>query len=351
MPSISVIMPCFNVEKYMEKAIDSLLGQTFSDFELIIVDDGSTDGTGSIADAYAEKDARVRVFHQENAGAPKARNNAMKQASGKYLFFMDGDDWAESNMLEDMFAAAEKDSLQVLVTGFYIDTYYSDGKFGTEVKSHPDIVYKNRDMFRQEAFLLFDRNLLYTPWNKLYLREYIESRNITFTDTFWDDFPYNLAVFRDINRVGVLSKAYYHFNRARSNSETSIYRPDMYVKREEEHTWMQELYRHWGLDSEEKSLEMVSRRYVDRVIGCVENITCADCNLDIRKKLERIGIMIRSERVSEALKYAHPAAMTSKLLYFSLRLKSPLVMYIEGRVISYTKSHMARLFTYLKTNR
>lgn len=351
MPSISVIMPCFNVAKYIEKAVDSLLAQTFSDFELIIIDDGSTDDTGRIADAYAEKDARVKVVHQENAGAPKARNTAMEMAQGKYLFFMDGDDWAESDMLGDMFAAAEKDSLQALITGFCIDTYYSDGKFDREIKTHPDVVYKNRDSFRQEAFLLFDRNLLYTPWNKLYLKEYIESRNISFMDTFWDDFPFNLAVFRDISRVGVLSNAYYHFMRARSNSETSIYRPDTYIKREEEHTWMQDLYKHWGLDTDANSLEMVSRRYVDRVIGCVENITCSDCNLDLKKKLERIGIMIRSERVTEALKYAKPSALTSKLLYLSLRLKCPLVMYVEGKVISFTKSHMARLFTYLKTNR
>ena len=85
---------------------------------------------------------------------------------------------------------------------------------------------------------MFDANLLYPPWNKLFRADYLRKNGILFPETFWDDFPFVLAVVRDVERVGVLDTAYYHFLRARQESETARYRADMYEKREEEHGWM-----------------------------------------------------------------------------------------------------------------
>ena len=92
MPKISVIVPVYKVEKYINQCIDSILAQTFSDFELILVDDGSPDKCGEICDEYANKDPRIHVIHQENAGQGKARNVGMDQAVGKYIIFLDSDD-------------------------------------------------------------------------------------------------------------------------------------------------------------------------------------------------------------------------------------------------------------------
>ena len=92
---ISVIMPVYRVEDYVGRAIESMQKQTLQEFEFLIVDDGSPDRSGEICDAYAKKDARIRVFHRKNQGAPAARNAAMDLAKGKYLYFLDSDDWAE----------------------------------------------------------------------------------------------------------------------------------------------------------------------------------------------------------------------------------------------------------------
>ena len=96
---ISAIMPVYNVEKYIGKCIESLQKQTLAEFELIAVDDGSPDNSGKICDEYAALDPRIKVIHKENGGAPSARNAAMEIARGKYLYFMDSDDWAEETML------------------------------------------------------------------------------------------------------------------------------------------------------------------------------------------------------------------------------------------------------------
>ena len=101
-------MPVYKVEKYVRKAIESIQNQTLKEFEFLIIDDGTPDNSGKICDEYAEKDARIHVIHQENAGAPTARNTAMDIAQGKYYYFMDSDDWAEPTMLQDMYELAEK---------------------------------------------------------------------------------------------------------------------------------------------------------------------------------------------------------------------------------------------------
>jgi len=105
MPEISVIVPVYNVEKYLSRCIDSILNQTFSDFELILVDDGSTDNCGAICDEYAQKDSRIRVIHQENQGVSSARNHGVEAAMGEYVTFVDSDDWLDSVFLERMYQA------------------------------------------------------------------------------------------------------------------------------------------------------------------------------------------------------------------------------------------------------
>ena len=240
---ISVIMPVYKVEKYIRKAIESIQNQTLTEFEFLIVDDGTPDNSGKISDEYALKDSRIHVIHKENGGAPSARNTAMDIAKGKYYYFMDSDDWAEPTMLQDMYDLAEKHQLELVVAGYYIDTYYDDHNYITTELSQPDQVFLSQQEFREQAYRLFDMNLLYTPWNKLYSAKYINDHNLRFSNTFWDDFPFNLSVVRDVERVGITSKKYYHFMRARAESETTKYRSDMYIKREEEHQWMLDLYK------------------------------------------------------------------------------------------------------------
>ncbi len=245
-PAISVIIPVYNVEKWIRRAVESLQRQTFGDYELFLVDDGSSDSSGGVCDDLARGDGRIVVVHRENGGAASARNEAMALARGDYLYFMDGDDWCEPTMLEDLHALAVRHDLDLVVTGFYIDTYYGEGKYYRESRNAPDCVFSSRQEFREQAHALFDAQLLYAPWNKLYRRAYLEEHGIRFPATFWDDLPFNLDVVRDVERVGCLDGHYYHFLRARAESENTKYRSDMYAKREEEHEWLQELYRELG---------------------------------------------------------------------------------------------------------
>lgn len=162
-PTISVIVPVYKVEPYLCQCIDSILKQTFQDFELILVDDGSPDGCPAICDEYAEKDSRVRVIHKENGGLSSARNVGLENALGQYISFIDSDDYIHNEMLEMMLLNLQKNDADMAVCGV-------ESVFPAETVYHH---IKPQVLSRQEAV-----DLLATQWwlfviacNKLYKRE------------------------------------------------------------------------------------------------------------------------------------------------------------------------------------
>lgn len=349
-PKISVIMPVYNVEAYVRRAIEHILAQSLVDFEFFIVDDGSQDGSGAIVDEYARRDSRIRAVHQKNAGAFAARNLAIEQARGEYLYFMDADDWVEPDMLEKMYEMCKKHRLELGISGFYIDTYYDETHFFREQRTQPDQIFETQRSFRENAYRLFDQNLLYPPWNKLFSREYLKAHGILFPATFWDDYPFNMSVLWDVERVGVMAQPFYHFIRARAESETARYRPNMYEKREEEHETMLRLYRHWQVD-DPLSREMVQRRYIERVLGCVENLANPQCTLSLGERLRQVRRMIRSANARAALRQARPRSWTLRLMLIPARMGSALLTYLEGRFISWVKRRDLKQYARLKAGR
>ena len=131
MPKVSVIVPVYKAEKYLHRCVDSILSQTFTDWELLLIDDGSPDRSGEICDEYAKKDTRIRVFHKENGGVSSARNMGLDIAKGKWIVFVDSDDWCEPDYLvdfffvnvelsaEDMVLQGRKDEFAGNVTGIF----------------------------------------------------------------------------------------------------------------------------------------------------------------------------------------------------------------------------------------
>lgn len=348
--TVSVIMPVYKVEQYVGRAIESVQKQTLTDWELWAVDDGSPDNCGQICDRYAAADARIHVIHKENGGAHSARNVAIKQATGKYFFFMDSDDWAEPEMLEQLVALAEKNQSQLVIAGYYVDTYSSETDFFSRTISQPSEVFATQQDFRLNAYRLFNWQLLYVPWNKLYLAQYVKSNGLFFPATQRDDFPFNLSVMRDVERVCLTEKAYYHFLRKRAESETAKYNPKLYEKREEEHRWMTDLYAYWGI-GDENSQEMLARRYIERLVGCVENVTNGKCTLSAREKKQQIEKMISTDACRWALKLARPRSGLMKLMLIPIKMHLVGLTYLEGKFISWVKSNSAQTFAKLEARR
>lgn len=354
---ISVIMPIYNVAAYLDRAISSVLNQTFTDFELILVNDGSRDSSKEICEKYVELDSRVKLINQENSGAHIARNNGMKEASGKYFAFFDSDDYVENSMLSDLYEIAEKYESDLVVSGFNINTYYDDENFVVRpyipwTRADKEIDnYTNSIDFRKHAFNNFDNNMFYPPWNKLYKASYIKDNGIEFPQTYRDDFPFVLYVIKDIEKVTFTKKAYYNFIRKRSDSETQKYYKNLYSKREEEHENMLNLYKFWGLLDDKNSKEMISRRYIDRLIECMVNLYNAECTLNESEKKEEIKSYLNNKNFNDSIIYARPHKFYLKLMYMPLRSKNVFLCALMSKFINFVKSKNIKLFSLLKMNR
>jgi glycosyltransferase EpsJ len=248
-----------------------------------------------------------------------------------------------------MYALAEQNESQLVVCGFYIDTYYGDRHLSEKI-CVDDRVYTDAQTFREQSYRYFDRNLLYTPWNKLYRMDVIKKYQLRFPQTLWDDFPFNLSFLYHVERVTVTTNAYYHFIRAREDSETAAYRADMYEKREEEQGWMESLYREWGI-KDPATREMVARRYIERMIGCITNVTSSKCTLSGRERRAQIRTMLHNPRVDEALAVAKPRSAYMKVMLIPIRMKSTWLTWLESAVITFVKERNTKLFAKLKAGR
>lgn len=193
-PTVSIIVPIYNAEKHLHRCIDSILNQEYTDFELLLVNDGSTDSCGSICDGYAEKDSRIRVIHKENTGVSDSRNLAIDQARGTYLQFLDSDDWITPDATKLFVRAAEEHRCDLVIADFY--------RVVGERLSQKGDIEEDSVMAREE----FASHMMENPadfyygvlWNKLYRREIIEQYHLRMdTAISWcEDFMFNLEYIR-----------------------------------------------------------------------------------------------------------------------------------------------------------
>lgn len=156
---VSVIVPVYKVEKYLNRAVDSILNQTYRDLEIILVDDGSPDNSGNICDVYAMIDSRVKVIHKNNGGLSSARNVGLDKATGKYIFFLDSDDFIQPHTIERLLSVAEKEKCDIVQCQFFrFETVIPEEKFqlGVEYVSSEDALAKIDDAVYMAA------------WNKIY---------------------------------------------------------------------------------------------------------------------------------------------------------------------------------------
>lgn len=214
MCEISIIVPVYKVEKYLKKCVDSILAQTFTDFELILVDDGSPDDSGKICEEYAEKDARVRVLHKENGGLSSARNAGIEVAKGKYLGFIDSDDYIAEDMYELLYNTIIKEDADLSICGIY-DVY--EGKAPIVKPTIEKVVSA------EEALLLILQGNIISVHavNKLYKRELFSS--IRYPEgKYHEDSFIIVDLLNQCHKVAINSKQkYYYYHRIGSiNTES-----------------------------------------------------------------------------------------------------------------------------------
>ena len=208
-PLVSVLIPIYNVEKYLRECIDSVVSQTLADLEIILINDGSKDTSLEIINEYASKDPRVKVINKNNSGYGDSMNRGLEVATGKYIGIVESDDYVESDMFETLYNIAENNNLDIVRSEFF---YYStkngikNDKSNTTFVPH-DVVLRPKDnvsVFMQQPSI----------WANLYLRSFLNEHNITFLNTpgaSYQDTSFSFKVYACAERFLMISKAFYHY--------------------------------------------------------------------------------------------------------------------------------------------
>ena len=222
-PKISVIVPVYNVEQYLPRCIDSILAQTFTDFELLLIDDGSTDNSGKICDKYAEKDNRIRVFHKENGGVSSARNLGLKECTAQWIAFIDSDDYIEANYLSYFIKYNNADDIYTqIIQGFHV--------FADKNQIIQEIKYDNVEIIiGKQSDYLEKKDLLHRweVWGRIFSSEIIRKNKILFNESlrlcedavFWHTYICKLKKI-----VYIKSNGYFYYKPINYNSLSSTYK-------------------------------------------------------------------------------------------------------------------------------
>lgn len=213
-PAISLVMPVYNVEKYLKRALESVQNQTFKNFELIIVNDGSTDESTHIAESFCEQNKNFILINQKNQGPSVARNAGLKICQGDYIGFMDSDDYLEPEFLEYLYNAAIENDADIVCCNF--NMYYPEKKLKIYMPftSFPGVYSKTKALRK----LILDMGIHYFVWNKLSKRELFFDNNLTFDKMYFEDISTSPKLFYYADKIVLLGKALYNY----TSRDTSI---------------------------------------------------------------------------------------------------------------------------------
>lgn len=203
-PIISIITPVYNAGKYLHKCIDGIVGQSFANWELLLVDDGSTDNSARICDEYASSDSRIRVIHKANGGVSAARQTGLDAARGEYVIHADADDWVERNMLEELYKKAKETDVDVVICDYYVNDSNNE-RYVTQCPSSLDAQTVLGELFQY---------LIGSCWNKLVRRDCYSRYGIRFPEgiNYCEDLLTWIMLFKhDDVKVAYLPMAFYHY--------------------------------------------------------------------------------------------------------------------------------------------
>lgn len=226
-PLVSVIIPIYNVEAYLDRCIRSVAEQTYSNLQIILVDDGSTDGCPTICDGWAAADSRITAIHKENAGLGEARNSGIEAADGRYAFFVDSDDYVDAATVEKCVNAAEKNGAEVVLFGS--SNVYDDGRISVNAITPDRLVYEGADVPDLLAGLFtYQMGFGVSACMKMFDLQLLKREGIRFKserEIISEDAYFALEYFRKVSVAAVVNESLYYYYK-RSNSLTTALKSD-----------------------------------------------------------------------------------------------------------------------------
>ncbi len=310
----SIIVPVYGVERYLDECMRSILSQTYTDFEVILVDDKSPDNCPAMCDEYAKTDSRVRVIHKEkNEGPANARNTGLSVAKGEYIVFVDSDDCVSSDMLS-AYEGFVEDGVDVFACG--MEMFFESAK-GKRLKStvlQPNEYYAETPKDKAKAFSILTQSRVFPyVWNKAYRREMLLVCGAGFENTkLMEDFLFNIAVFNSIKSVRIGQCAFYQYRKPPHETLTSKYFPDFFEASKRKYQKEKEFLR--LCESEEVYKQDIVEGYLKHLISAVIRNKSKKAALSKKRQKELLYSMMTDETTVEALSNFQPRSAVYRLI-------------------------------------
>ena len=325
-PAVSVLVAAHNGEKTLQRAIESAQNQGERNIEVVVVDAGSRDNTARMLDVMSERDIRVVVSHEEDAGCAAALNHALAMARGRYVMVMGQDAWVEPMAIAHMLKLADDENLELVFGGLYVELSCGRRTAAIDAPTQETVFLTQHD-FRANAWRYLSQGQLSPACGKLFLRSRVLDLGLSFDEDAFTDHNFTRAYLADVERVGV-SKGYAQ-RISRQVPVMSQLDEQTFERRgldclEAEYAAAVELYRHWGLEGDAASMEALQNRYLEFLANVVSMLACAPVEKDQAKERQaRLVQAVTSERARFAASVANPKSGAAKTMAMVVNAGKP----------------------------
>lgn len=340
MVKVSIIIPIYNKEEYLERCLDSVISQTLEDIEIILINDGSSDKSLEICHKYQEKDNRIKVINQKNSGVSIARNRGMKEASGEYIAFIDPDDYIEQNMYSSMYKLCEENKAEVCICNFYI---HNDLGIRPVTVRPTSVLNEKEEIINQVVLNMLapkDLNgrsdsMMGNVWRLLIRKESVNKNIIDFPAgiPLMEDLIFCIKLFSKTNKICFDSSYHYHYC-IQGDSASIIYRENRYELQLEVIKILEELLKKENIyDIAKKRL---NNRYINLGISSIMNESHSSNPKTLKNKIEKVKIICSQPEIYAALdsidysKYL----LRKKLVLNAMKHKNALYLILYYRLVN-----------------
>lgn len=305
-PYLSIIMPAYNAEKTIKKAIDSIRKQEYKDFEVLVIDDCSSDHTRDIISKIAEEDERIILVRQEkNCGPGAAKNRGIEMARGTFLAFCDSDDWIESDMYYDLCKDLKEHETDVIICGYKQEVITQDNMVKSCKVVKMEAMYINEEKKVASLIPYIDeKKLLSFAFNKIYKKSVVDSYGVRFSDKkFGEDFDFNLKYFEHVTAFSSIEKSCYHYQKWNRDSLSERYIPDFFENIRERYQDMRCLLIKKNC-FEKETRAIAANVHIKHVIASLVRQCSPKAKLKFKDRYKQAKIILNDQYTREACKYA-----------------------------------------------
>ncbi|WP_025729903.1 glycosyltransferase family 2 protein [Atopobacter phocae] len=326
-PLFSVIIPAFNVDHILENTLESIYSQTFTEFEVIVINDESSDDTEKILLEFSRKHSNFIYQTVSNGGPGKARNKGIELATGKYLLFFDADDAIPKHTLMTYYNLMKTEDVDLIVSGYELNVVSNNQVLSSRKVSHRKQLYLTKKSFISDLYTLMEQQLMYVVWNKVYKRDIIVENEIKFPNfKSSEDRLFNLSYFHHVNKVLVTEEILYYYSFDGVNSLTNRFienKFDTFV-----HFYNSVLDLTGNID-----IEGYSALFLKGVLSSIVPIYSKDCRFSYSEKKEYIKKVITHRSVVEANNVAKTDTLMRKISKVLFKIQSVHLMLVATSII------------------